>query len=434
MTDTRQIAVPTALQPLAGRHILLGISGGIAAYKTPELVRRLRDTGAEVQVVMTENAHRFVAAVALQAVSGRPVRDDLWDEQAEAAMGHIELARWADLLLVAPASADTLSRLAAGRADDLLTTLRLATRAPLVVAPAMNHVMWAHPATQRNLATLVADGAEVLGPDHGAQACGEFGPGRMVEPGAICAALIARLGTRVHGPGPLSGPLTGRHVIVTAGPTREAIDPVRYITNHSSGKQGYAMAAAAVALGARVTLVSGPVNLAPPAGVDLVSVTSAIEMHEAVQNRLADCDIFIGVAAVADYRPDTLATEKIKKTPENRGGMRLELVENPDIIAQVASHSPRPFVVGFAAETHAALPHARDKRIRKQLDMIVVNDVSRSDIGFNTDVNDVTVIWAGGEERLPKGSKSTIAMAILERVIRQYVDRLALANPGAVAE
>jgi phosphopantothenoylcysteine decarboxylase/phosphopantothenate--cysteine ligase len=350
-------------------------------------------------------------------------------------MGHIELARWADLLLIAPATADTLSRLAAGRADDLLTTLRLATRAPLVVAPAMNHVMWTHPATQRNLHTLIGDGCAVLGPDSGAQACGEFGPGRMVEPAAICAALAARLNSTVARPASAApGRLAGKHVIVTAGPTREAIDPVRYISNHSSGKQGYAVAAAAAALGARVTLVSGPVNLAPPEGVDLVRVTSAVEMNEAVQARLTDCDIFIGVAAVADYRPGTPAAEKIKKTPENRGSMTLQLIENPDIIAGVAVRSPRPFVVGFAAETHEALPHAREKRARKGMDMIVVNDVSRTDIGFNTDENDVTVIWAGGEERLPKGPKDAIAAAILERVASHYVDRLASANSAPVAQ
>lgn len=430
MNDSRPLDSATAAQPLTGRHILLGVTGGIAAYKTPELVRRLRERGAEVQVVMTANAHRFVTAVTLQAVSGRPVRDDLWDAQAEAAMGHIELARWADLLLVAPATADTLSRFATGRADDLLSTLRLATRAALVIAPAMNHVMWSHPATQRNLATLVADGCEVLGPDSGAQACGEFGPGRMVEPAAICAALEARLAACGHE----AGPLTGRRVLVTAGPTREAIDPVRYISNHSSGKQGYAVAAAAAARGARVTLISGPVNLAAPPDVDLVRVTSAAEMHEAVQARLDECDIFIGVAAVADYRPGAAAPEKIKKTAATRGGMTLQLIENPDIIAGVAGHSPKPFVVGFAAETHEALPHAREKRLRKGMDMIVVNDVSRTDIGFNTDDNDVTVISAAGEERLEKGSKSAIAAAIIDRVVRDYVDRLALANPAPVAE
>jgi phosphopantothenoylcysteine decarboxylase/phosphopantothenate--cysteine ligase len=432
MTD-----VPGSIaQPLAGRHILLGVCGGIAAYKTPELVRRLRERGADVQVVMTENAHRFVTPVTLQAVSGRPVRADLWDEAAEAAMGHIELARWADLLLIAPATADILSRLAAGRADDLLTTLRLATRAPLVVAPAMNHVMWEHPATRRNLAALVQDGCTVLGPDSGAQACGEFGPGRMVEPEAIAAALTERLGAPAAPR--LPGALDGRRVLVTAGPTREAIDPVRYISNHSSGKQGYAVAAAAAAAGAQVTLVSGPVNLAPPEGVEVVRVTSAMEMDDAVQARLAGCEVFIGVAAVADYRPGVAAGEKIKKTPANRGGMTLALVENPDIIAGVAASAARPFVVGFAAETHEALPHAREKRVRKGMDMIVVNDVSRPDIGFNTDENDVTVIWDGGEERLPKGPKSAIAAAIVERIEREFsrqtVDRLALANRQPVAE
>jgi phosphopantothenoylcysteine decarboxylase/phosphopantothenate--cysteine ligase len=434
MTDPR----PPDGATLTGLRILLGVTGGIAAYKTPELVRRLRDRGAEVQVVMTANAHRFVTPVTLQAVSGRPVRDGLWDAAAEAAMGHIELARWADLLLVAPATADTLARLAQGRADDLLTTLRLATEAPVVLAPAMNHVMWLHPATQRNVAILVADGCSVLGPDHGPQACGEFGPGRMMEPDALCAALEVHA-SRPRGDAPApqaaaGGSLAGRHVVVTAGPTREAIDPVRYISNHSSGKQGYAIAAAAAAAGAHVTLVSGPVALAPPAGVALISVTSAVEMRDAVAALLPGCAIFVGVAAVADYRPGAPAAEKIKKTPANRGAMTLELIENPDIIAGVAAGSPRPFVVGFAAETHEALAHAREKRQRKGMDMIVVNDVSRSDIGFNADENAVTIISAKGEERLPKGPKAAIAAAIVDRIALHYVDRLASANPAPMAE
>jgi phosphopantothenoylcysteine decarboxylase/phosphopantothenate--cysteine ligase len=426
MTESSAADVP----PLTGRNILLGISGGIAAYKTPLLVRRLRDAGADIQVVMTENAHRFVTAVTLQAVSGRPVRDDLWDEDAEAAMGHIELARWADLLMIAPATADTLSRLAAGRADDLLATVRLATCAPVLLAPAMNQAMWLHPATQRNLQILRTDGCEIIGPASGAQACGDFGPGRMVEPEALCAAATDRL-VRVARTVPA---LVGRKVLITAGPTREAIDPVRYISNHSSGKQGYAMAEAAAAGGAQVTLISGPVTLQPPPGVDVVQVASARDMHAAVQARLDDCDIFIGVAAVADYRPDHQALEKIKKTAANRGGMTLQLVENPDIIATVADRPERPFVVGFAAETHQALEHAREKRTRKGMDMIVVNDVSRSDIGFDTDENAVTVIWADGEARIPKGSKFAVATAILDRVASHYVQRLASANPETRAE
>jgi phosphopantothenoylcysteine decarboxylase/phosphopantothenate--cysteine ligase len=435
--DTGVNPVPDAPQPLAGRHILVGISGGIAAYKTPMLVRRLREAGAEIQVVMTANAHHFVTAIALQAVSGQPVRDTLWDAHAEAAMGHIELARWADLLLIAPATADTLSRLATGRADDLLATLRLACRAPVLLAPAMNQAMWDHPATRRNLQTLQLDGCEVLGPDSGPQACGEFGPGRMVEPDALCAAVIARLGRGLDAErprAPASGPLAGRHVVVTAGPTREAIDPVRYISNHSSGKQGYAVAAAAVEAGARVTLISGPVNLAPPAGVEVVAVTSAMEMHEATQAQLADCDIFIGVAAVADYRPGVAAAQKIKKTPATGGAMTLSLVENPDIIAAVAQHPRRPFVVGFAAETHEALAHAREKRLRKGMDMIVVNDVSQPGIGFNTDENAVTLIWAEGEQRLSQGSKAAIARTIVAQVAHHFVDRLASANPESVAK
>ncbi|HEY5679422.1 MAG TPA: bifunctional phosphopantothenoylcysteine decarboxylase/phosphopantothenate--cysteine ligase CoaBC [Pseudomonadales bacterium] len=414
---------------LGGRKILLGVSGGIAAYKAPILVRLLRQAGADVQVVLTRSATRFVTATTLQAVSGRPIRDDLWDAAAEAAMGHIELARWADAVLIAPATAEMLSRLATGRADDLLTTLVLATRAPIFVAPAMNNAMWDHPATQRNASTLTDRGVNVLGPDSGEQACGEFGPGRMREPADLVADLCASFEPKDH-------LLAGKNVLVTAGPTREAIDPVRYVTNHSSGKQGYAMAAAARAAGAQVTLISGPVHLPTPIGVRRIDVTSAAEMHQAVLAHASTCDVFIGVAAVADYRPDRAHDQKIKKTDTGSGesGLSLRLVENPDIIAGVSSLERRPFVVGFAAETHDALSHARDKRKRKGMDLIVVNDVSDSSIGFNSDQNAATVIWEDGELSIPRQGKDLVARAVIDLIARQIRDPLAGANPERIAK
>lgn len=402
---------------LQGRRILLGVSGGIAAYKSPMLVRRLREAGADVQVVVTRSAARFVTTTTLQAVSGRPVRNDLWDEGAEAAMGHIELARWAEILVVAPATADVLSRFAGGRADDLLTTLRLATRAPVLLAPAMNVAMWEHPATQRNIARLREDGCSIADPDSGPMACGEFGPGRMLEPEALLERVARLLGGGDMDTGTIPA-LHGRRILITAGPTREAIDPVRFISNHSSGKQGYALAAAARAAGASVTLVSGPVALAAPQGVTTVAVTSAQDMYDAVMARVDDCDIFIGVAAVADYRPASAAGQKLKKSAQGSGERSLDLVENPDIIAAVARREPRPLVIGFAAETQDAVAFARDKRRRKGLDMIVVNDVSDPDSGFNSDDNTVTVITDDAETQLPRTSKAQVARAILEAAAR----------------
>ena len=318
--------------PLAGKHILLGITGGIAAYKTPELVRQLTSRGAVVQVVLTHSAAKFVTPTTLQAVSGRPVRDDLWDADAEAAMGHIELARWADCILIAPATAHSLARLANGLADDLLTAICLAATCPIAAAPAMNHQMWKHAATRRNLARLESDGVRILGPGDGPQACGEFGPGRMLEPEMLCAEISRLFGPR---------PLTGKRVIVTAGPTREPIDPVRYISNHSSGKQGFAIAEAARDAGADVTLISGPVGLATPTGVTRIDVTTGQQMHDAVAARLDACDLFIGVAAVADYRPARAQSQKIKKSSD--AGMSLDLVQNPDIIATVAARKSATF-------------------------------------------------------------------------------------------
>ncbi len=395
---------------LKGKHILLGVTGGIAAYKSPILVRHLRQAGAEVQAVLTESAAEFVTPVTLQAVSGHPVRDSLWDQQAEAAMGHIELARWADAIVIAPATAHCIATLAQGLAGDLLSTLCLATRAPIVLAPAMNQAMWEHPATRRNLDRLRADGAQIIGPATGEQACGEHGPGRMVEPEAMLPVLTALLAPPQ---------LAGLKVLITAGPTREPLDPVRYLTNRSSGKQGYALAAAAHNAGADVTLISGPCALAPPSGVTCIDVETAQEMREAVMTRAAEQALFIAVAAVADFRPQSQAAEKIKKQP-GRIPESIALVENPDIVADVAALGRRPVVIGFAAETDAALQNAREKRQRKGLDGIVVNDVSNRDIGFNSDYNAATLIWSGGEVELPYQGKTELAANLIQRLAQIY--------------
>jgi phosphopantothenoylcysteine decarboxylase / phosphopantothenate---cysteine ligase len=383
---------------LAGKHVLLGVTGGIAAYKAPDLVRRLRDEGADVRVVMTASAERFVTPLSFQAVSGHVVRGGLWDEAAEAAMSHIELARWADLVLVAPATADFLARLAGGLADDLLTTLCIATDASIVVAPAMNRLMWANPATQDNVRQLAARGIVLLGPGTGDQACGETGAGRMLEPLEIVAALAAGLPSG-------AGPLAGLRVLVTAGPTREALDPVRYLTNRSSGKMGYAVAAAVARAGAEVVVVSGPVELAPPAGTRVVSVETAAEMRAAVFAELPGVAVFISAAAVADYRPTHPASQKLKK---HAGEMVLELVRNPDILAEVAAARPRPFVVGFAAETEDVESNAQSKLEGKALDMIAANLVG-VDCGFDREDNALLVLWPGGRVDLGSGSKAELA-------------------------
>lgn len=425
-----------ALTGLEQKRILLGVCGGIAAYKAPMTVRALRQAGAEVQVVLTASASQFVTATSLQAVSGNPVRSDLWDPAAEASMGHIELARWADAVLIAPATANTMALLATGQAPDLLTTLCLATNARVFIAPAMNQAMWLHPAVQRNRQQLRQDGVEFFGPGAGEQACGDIGPGRMLEPEELTQALQVALAATEPSTRTAQS-LAGKHVMITAGPTQEAIDPVRYISNHSSGKQGYALATAAKAAGARVTLVSGPVALDCPTGVERIAVTSAEEMHQAVQQRLAQTDIFIGVAAVADYRPADVAAQKIKKVEgeqlgeqasANRTGLQLNLVENPDIIAAVAKSPTRPFVVGFAAETHNTLGFARDKRIRKQLDMILVNDVSDKSIGFGSDSNAITLIWADGELALPSQPKDVLAVELITQIAERYAAQLAPTN------
>ncbi|MFU8894946.1 MAG: bifunctional phosphopantothenoylcysteine decarboxylase/phosphopantothenate--cysteine ligase CoaBC [Gammaproteobacteria bacterium] len=394
---------------LSGKHVLLGVTGGIAAYKSPDLVRRLREQGAEVRVVMTSSAARFVTPLTFQAVSGHPVRGGLWDESAEAAMSHIELARWADLVLVAPATADFLARLATGLADDLLTTLCLATAAPIAVAPAMNRLMWANAATRDNVRQLAARGVAVLGPGAGDQACGETGAGRMLEPLEIVAALPV---PAVAG----DGVLAGQRVLVTAGPTREALDPVRYLTNRSSGKMGYAVAAAAARAGAEVVLVSGPVSLLPPPGARVVPVETAAAMRAAVQAELPGATIFISAAAVADYRPANPAPQKMKK---HAGEMELKLVRNPDILAEVAGGSPRPFVVGFAAETQQVEANARLKLTGKGLDMIAANRVG-ADCGFDREDNSLLVLWADGQEDLGCGGKADLA----DRLIGLIAERM----------
>jgi phosphopantothenoylcysteine decarboxylase/phosphopantothenate--cysteine ligase len=387
---------------LFNRNILLGVSGGIAAYKSAELVRQLQERGATVRVIMTSGAQEFITPLTLQALSGNPVHTQLLDAEAEQGMGHIELARWADLLLIAPATADLIARLAAGRADDLLTTVALATAAPLLLAPAMNQQMWRDQATSANIDTLSQRRVQVIGPAAGEQACGDIGPGRMEEPPLIAARAAELFEV---------GLLAGKRVVITAGPTREALDPVRYISNPSSGKMGYALAQAAVDAGARTTLVSGPVNLPTPPHVQRRDVQSAQDMLQCCLELMPECDIFIACAAVADYRPAAVEQQKIKKGPEQ---VSLQLVRNPDIVATVASGDKRPFTVGFAAETRDVLSYAREKMQRKGLDMIVANDVSDQAIGFNSDLNEVTVLWCDGEQRLERISKGTIARQIVE--------------------
>ncbi|QJD71765.1 bifunctional phosphopantothenoylcysteine decarboxylase/phosphopantothenate--cysteine ligase CoaBC [Marinobacterium sp. LSUCC0821] len=393
---------------LTNRHILIGITGGIAAYKAAELTRLFKGVGAEVRVVLTDAGAEFITPLTLQALSGNPVHQSLLDPEAEQGMGHIELARWADLIIVAPATADFMARLSSGMANDLLTTLCLATDAPIALAPAMNQAMWRDPRTQQNLEALLSQGVNIFGPGSGEQACGDTGPGRMLEPTQImqaCANLIA------------AGPLEGKRVVITAGPTREALDPVRFISNHSSGKMGYALAEAAAKAGAAVTLISGPVALATPKGVQRVGVESAQEMLDASLIAASAADIFIGAAAVADYRPVMVADQKIKKGAEEV--MEILLTKNPDIIATIATLEPRPFMVGFAAETENVIAYARSKLERKGLDLVIANDVSQSDIGFNSDDNEVVVVGAGGEIAMPRASKAALAENLIALIAEQ---------------
>jgi phosphopantothenoylcysteine decarboxylase / phosphopantothenate---cysteine ligase len=404
-------------------RVVLGVTGGIAAYKSAELTRRLRERGAEVQVVMTAAAQQFVTPLTFQALSGRTVRTDLWDPAAEAAMGHIELARWPQRIVIAPASADFLARLAHGHADDLLTTLCVATDAPIFVAPAMNRLMWANAATQANVELLRSRGVTVIGPGEGDQACGETGPGRMVEPADIADAVFgscvaATSSSSVSQP---SGALRGRKVVVTAGPTRERIDPVRFITNRSSGKMGFAVAEAARDAGADVLIVSGPVNVPTPAGVRRIDVESAEQMLAAVQAEIADTDVFIASAAVSDYRAREVAPHKIKKTSEE---LVLQLSRTPDILATIAKGTPRPFVVGFAAETQNVEQNALKKLEGKNLDMIAANQVGEG-LAFDCDDNALTVYWSGGRRELDRAPKCRLAHALVDVVAERYAASVA---------
>lgn len=399
------------------QRVLLGVSGGIAAYKTPDLVRRLVERGAEVQVVMTPGALEFVTAHTFQAVSGRPVRTDLWDSAAEAAMGHIELARWADAVVIAPATADFIARLAHGLADDLLSTLCLATSAPITLAPAMNRLMWSNPATQSNVRLLESRGIALLGPAVGEQACGETGAGRMMEPREIADTVLSRQS--------LAGALSGLKVVVTAGPTRERIDPVRFLSNRSSGKMGYAVAAAARDAGAKVVLVSGPVNLPPPPGTTVVSVETAEQMLDAVRSHVIGADIFIAAAAVSDYKAAQPSSKKIKKTQD---ALSIALARTPDVLGTVARSDNRPFLVGFAAETEDVERNALAKMESKRLEMIAANRVGDG-LGFDQDDNALTVYWQGGKQELALTSKADLARQLIAVVARRYAERDAVGEP-----
>jgi phosphopantothenoylcysteine decarboxylase / phosphopantothenate---cysteine ligase len=398
-----------------GSRVLLGVGAGIAAYKSVDLVRRLKERGADVRVVMTEAAAAFIAPLTFQAVSGHPVRTTLLDPGAEAGMGHIELARWADRLLIAPATADVMARLAAGLANDLLTTVALACEAPLVIAPAMNQAMWRHPATQANLETLRARGVRVLGPGVGEQACGDLGPGRMLEPLEIAEALFP----------PAARPLAGVRVLLTAGPTREPLDPVRFLGNRSSGRMGFALAEALEALGARVTLIAGPTSLPAPGVAERVDVETALDMHGAVMARARDCDLFVATAAVADYRPIDPAESKIKK---NADELTLRLVRNPDILAEVAALPQPPFTVGFAAETDRVEEYARDKLNRKGLNMIAANQVGGAQGGFERAENALTVIWRDGRRELPMMDKTRLAHELAQLIAERYQEHHAASS------
>ena len=394
------------MSSLSNKRIILGITGGIAAYKCAELTRLLIKAGATVQVVMTKAATEFITPLTMQALSGNRVSIDLLDPEAEAAMGHIELARWADLILIAPATADFISRLANSRADDLLATLVLASNAPIAVAPAMNKAMWSDNGTQSNVKLLEQSGCKILGPAEGDQACGDVGPGRLMEPEALveaCASFFQ------------PGLLGGIRLLITAGPTREAIDPVRYISNHSSGKMAYALANEAIAAGAKVTMISGPVSLDAPEQVTKIDVISAQEMLDACLEHYQACDVFIGVAAVADYRPADVSTEKIKKTESQ---LHISLVKNPDIISEVAAREDRPFMVGFAAETSNILEFGREKRRQKNLDLLFANNATAT---FNSDSVESTAIYADGETELGSGNKSHVARQMLQMISEQLI-------------
>lgn len=414
------------LSVIPHKNIILAVTGGIAAYKSAILVRRLKEYGFDVRVVMTQGAQAFITPLTFQALSANPVHTELLDPEAEAGMGHIELARWADLILVAPASCDSIAKFANGLADDLLSTLYLATKAPVWVAPAMNQQMWAAKATQRNLQTLVDDGVHVIMPDAGEQACGDVGLGRMPEPEDLARQVAAYFHKAQRAIAEKFGLLAGKRVTITAGPTREAIDPVRYISNHSTGKMGFALAAACYAAGAKVTLVAGPVTLDTPNGVQRINVSSAMQMLDVSMNQLQQgCDIFIATAAVADYRVAQVAEHKIKKAGDE---LAVSLVKNPDIVATIAQQQQRPFMVGFAAETQNVEHYAAGKLVAKKLDMIACNDVSRPDIGFASDENAMTVFFAQSyhmdKRELEKASKQEISQQLVEAIADALRHRL----------
>jgi phosphopantothenoylcysteine decarboxylase/phosphopantothenate--cysteine ligase len=393
---------------LFNRNVLLGVCGGIAAYKSAQLVRELQSLGASVRVIMTRGAQAFITPLTLQALSGNPVHTELLDAEAERGMGHIELARWADLLLVAPATADLIARLAAGRADDLLSTVALATPAPRLLAPAMNQQMWRDPATGANLKTLHARGYASVGPEAGEQACGDIGMGRMSEPAVIAQHAAALFE---------SGALAGRRVVITAGPTREPLDPVRFISNHSSGRMGFALAQAAVDAGALTTVIAGPVQLATPRDVGRIDVETAQQMLEASLACMDACDIFIACAAVADYRPAQVANQKIKKQGER---LELALLRNPDIVGTITERPQPPFTVGFAAETESLESHALAKLEQKRLDLIIANRVGEAGSGFNSEQNAVSVYWRGGAQHYERAGKSTLARALVELIAGRF--------------
>ncbi|MGL1957664.1 MAG: bifunctional phosphopantothenoylcysteine decarboxylase/phosphopantothenate--cysteine ligase CoaBC [Colwellia sp.] len=401
------------MQILQDKKILLGISGGIAAYKAPELVRRLKEQGADVRVVMTDSAKAFITPLTLQAVSGNSVSNSVLDSQAELAMGHIELAKWADLIIIAPATANTIARIAAGMANDLLTAICLASAAPIAIAPAMNQQMWHAQATQANIKTLAQRNVTIWGPGSGEQACGDIGLGRMLDIDDLVILSCDLFADSF---------LAGQHWVITAGPTREAIDPVRYISNHSSGKMGYAIAHAALRAGASVTLISGPVSIAPPIGCQLISVISADEMHKQALKFALQADTFIACAAVADYRVANIAKQKIKKTNE---AMQLELIRNHDIVADVANLANKPFIVGFAAETQNIEQYSRGKLVRKNLDLIAANDVAKSGQGFNSDYNAITLYSAIDKTEIPLASKQIVSQKLVILINQHF---LALQN------
>ncbi|OCG31279.1 bifunctional phosphopantothenoylcysteine decarboxylase/phosphopantothenate synthase [Gilliamella sp. HK2] len=397
---------------LSGKRILLGITGGIAAYKCPDLVRHLKKAGAQVHVVLTDSASHFVTKMTLQAVSGNPVSSDLFDPSAELSMSHIELAKWADFVLIAPATANIIAKMANGIADDLLSTICLASSAPIAIAPAMNQQMYKAAATQHNLSVLASRNTLILGPDNGYQACGDIGPGRMLEPHTIVEEIAHFFSKK--------SVLSGLSITITAGPTIEEIDPVRYISNYSSGKMGFAIANAAAQMGATVTLISGPVHLNTPNNVNRIDVKSARQMYDEALNHAQKSTIFISCAAVADYHAKTIATQKIKKISDN-DELTIKLVKNPDIVASVAAlKSHRPFVVGFAAETNDVKAYAIKKLIDKNLDLICANDVSDKTIGFNSDQNSLTLYWQSGKQTLPLSSKQQLATQLLQAVITRY--------------